>query len=63
MHAPPTADLAALKSEYEASLHMQAELEQKQRTLWNTLTCISGAIQMLEEKKAEVSMYGTITQR
>jgi len=49
MHAQLTNRLAQLKSEYEAGEKMLAELEQKQRTLRDTLLRISGAIQVLEE--------------
>lgn len=45
-----TSRLQQLKSEYEAGEKMLAELEQKQRTLRETLLRISGAIQVLEEE-------------
>jgi predicted nuclease with TOPRIM domain len=47
--------LAQLKAEYESGQQMLAELEQKQRTLGETMLRISGAIQVLEEElgKAE----------
>jgi hypothetical protein len=47
--------LEQLRSEYEAGQQMLAELEQKQRTLRDTLLRISGAIQVIEEElgKAE----------
>lgn len=42
--------LTQLKSEYETGQRMLTELEQKQRTLRDTLLRISGAIQVLEEE-------------
>lgn len=42
--------LSQLKAEYESGQQMLAELEQKQRTLRDTLLRISGAIQVLEEE-------------
>jgi chromosome segregation ATPase len=42
--------LAQLKAEYESGEQMLAELEQKQRTLRDTLLRISGAVQVLEEE-------------
>jgi hypothetical protein len=42
--------LTQLKSEHESGQQMLAELEQKQRTLRDTLLRISGAIQVLEEE-------------
>jgi chromosome segregation ATPase len=50
MRTKLAARLATLKSEYEAGEKMLAELEQKQRTLHDTLLRISGAIQVLEEE-------------
>ena len=45
-----TQRLSQLKAEYETGEKMLAELEQKQRTLRETLLRISGAIQVLEEE-------------
>ena len=42
--------LAALRAENESGEKLMAELEQKQRTLRDTLLRISGAIQVLEEE-------------
>jgi hypothetical protein len=50
MHTQLTNRLAQLKAEYESGQQMLAELEQKQRTLRETLLRISGAIQVLEEE-------------
>jgi hypothetical protein len=48
------ARLAQLKAEYESGQHLLAELEQKQRTLRDTMLRISGAIQVLEEELGQV---------
>ena len=50
MHEQLTQRLQQLKAEYESGQKMLAELEQKQRTLRDTLLRISGAIQVLEEE-------------
>ena len=42
--------LAELKAEYEAGQKMLADLESRQQNLQETLTRISGAIQVLEEE-------------
>jgi hypothetical protein len=58
MHTQLTNRLAQLKAEYESGQQMLAELEQRQRTLQETLLRISGAIQVLEEelcKSAELA--------
>jgi hypothetical protein len=47
--------LTQLKTEYEAGQRMLTELEQKQRTLRDTLLRISGAIQVLEEELGSAS--------
>jgi chromosome segregation ATPase len=46
--------LAQLKAEYESGEKMLAELDQKQRTLRDTLLRISGAIQVIEEELRKV---------
>ncbi len=50
MHTQLQHRLAQLKAEYESGEQMLAEMEQKQRTLRDTLLRISGAIQVLEEE-------------
>ena len=45
--------LKALKSEFEAGQKMLAELDAKRANLHETLLCIHGAIQVLEEELAE----------
>ena len=53
MHAQLQTRLTTLKAEYETGEQMLVELEQKQRTLRDTLLRISGAIQVLEEVLAQ----------
>jgi len=53
MHTQLQTRLVALKTEYESGERMLAELEQKQRTLRDTLLRISGAIQVIEELLAQ----------
>lgn len=47
--------LQSLKREFESGQQMLAELARKQENLQNTLLRISGAIQALEELKAETT--------
>ena len=44
--------LESLKAEFEAGQNMLADLEAKKTALKETLLCISGAIQVLEEELA-----------
>ena len=53
MHAQLQTRLTTLKAEYETGEQMLVELEQKQRTLRDTLLRISGAVQVLEEELAK----------
>lgn len=47
--------LAQLRNEYESGQRMLLDLEEKQRTLRETLLRISGAIQVLEEELDGIS--------
>ena len=47
--------LAQLRNEYESGQRMLLDLEEKQRTLRETLLRISGAIQVLEEELDSIS--------
>ncbi len=47
--------LQSLKREFESGQQMLAELAKKQENLQTTLLRISGAIQALEELKAEIT--------